>query len=422
MRFTSIIFLLTAILFLGACSEHNKKLTITTYLPGSDSHNAALAIKEVLADDGWDFTIITQSHQEGVEAVRNGDIDLAITSNDISIDPKGLRSLIPLYDEVLITLVNENSPLVEANTMEEILVIAKSSKLKIVFSHKGSYSQKFAQRLLTERGFEEDLYEAHYFPKKSEYVSGKIELVQLEKPDLINIVGNVDSEVIGKLMDLGYLFRNKVSQLDNLEASYFSSFALKMVRSFPVIIPAYTTSIKQTEAVVAPGLFASLISNKNLDDEIAYDLVRDIIRAQPELIRHNSNFFEMREDFDSRYLNYQIHPAAMNYFERDEPGFFERYAELGGVMFSMFVVFMTLMVTLNRIVKRRKKDRIDVYYLEVLEIRKNENYQQAMEQLMALETKALEQLVDEKLAADSSFVVFMQQLSQARLELNQKIK
>jgi hypothetical protein len=65
---------------------------------------------------------------------------------------------------------------------------------------------------------------------------------------------------------------------------------------------------------------------------------------------------------------------------------------------------------------------MDIYYLKVLKIRKNENHQQAIAQLLSLETKALEQLVDEKLAADSSFVVFMQQLSQARLELNQKIK
>jgi len=422
MRIKSIVFLLIIMLIFNGCSERHKKLTITTYLPGSDSYNAALSLKEVLVDDGWNFTIVTQTHDDGVEALRKGEVDLAITSNDISIDPKGLRSLIPLYDEVLLALTKENSPILEAKTMEEVLDIAKSNKLKMVFSHEGSYSQEFAKRYLTDRGFGENLYETHYFPKMSEYESGKVELVKIENPDIIYILGNVDSKIIGKLIDLGYTLRQTVSQIENLETSYYSSFALKMIRSFPVIIPAYATSIKQTEAVVAPGLYTSLISNKNLDDDIVYDLVRDIIRAQPELIRHNSNFFEMKEDFDSRYLNYQIHPAAVDYYERDEPSFFERYAELGGVMFSMFVVFMTFMVTLNSIVKRRKKDRIDVYYLEVLKIRKNKNYQEAMEQLLALETKALEQLVEEKLAADSSFVVFMQQLSQARLEINEKLK
>jgi TRAP-type uncharacterized transport system substrate-binding protein len=422
MRSITSAFLLITFFFLGSCSEQDKKLTITTYLPGSDSYNAAVAIKEVLSDDGWEFTIISNTHEKGIETLRNGKVDLAITSNDISIESKSLRTLIPLYSEVLVSLINEESPLLAANNLVEILSIAQSNRLKIVFSEKGSYSQLFANRMFNDLELTEDMYEAFYFPQGDEYNSGKLELVKSQMPDLITIMGNVDNEIIRELMDLGYVFRNKENLVENMDESYFSSLALKMVRSFPVAIPAYTVSEKQTTAVVAPGLFTSLISNKNLDDELVYDLVQDIIRAQPELIRYNSNFFDMSEDFDPRYLNFQIHPAAMDYYERDEPSIFERYAELTGVVFSMFVVFMTLMVTLNRVMKQRKKDRIDVYYLEVLKIRKNDNSQEAMEQLLALETKALEQLVEEKLAADSSFIVFMHQLSQARLELSEKIK
>lgn len=414
--------LVLLVLLVSGCTKPNKSLTISAFVPGSDSHKAAMAIKEVLADDGWDFTVISQTHEEGVEAVRNGKIDLAVTSNDISIDPKGLRSLIPLYDEVLVTLIHKNSALLEANTMDELLAIADSRKIKTAFSHKGSYSEKFSKRFLAIRGFTDELYESIYFPQQADYITGKIEMVKSENPDLINIVGNVDSEIIAKLMELGYLFRNRYNEIDHLEASYFSSSALKRVRSFPVIIPAYTASNNQTEAVVAPGIFTSLVSNKNLDDELVYELVRDIMRAQPELIRYNSNFFEMSEDFDARYLNYQVHPAALNYFDRDKPGFLERYAELGGVIFSMTVVLMGLLVTLNKIVNQRKKDRIDEYYLAVMEARKNSSFQEGLDKLTQLEERALNQMVDEKLAADSSYIVFLQMLNQAREELKAKLK
>jgi len=422
MRLASTIILLGITLLLGACSNRSKKLTITTYTPGSDSHNAALAIKEVLADDGWDFTIVTNTHEKGVEAVRNGDIDLAITSNEISINARGLRSLIPIYNEVLITLVKEESPLVSAKNLEELLAIAKSNRLNFMFSEKGSYSHLFAQQLLTDLDITENLYNAQYFPHGEEYKTGKIELVKTENPDLITIVGTVDNELIGSLMELGYLFRQQENMANNIEESFYSSFALKMARSFPVVIPEYTISKKQTEAVIAAGLYTSLISNKDLEDDVVYDLVRDIIRAQPELISFNSNFFEMSEIFDSRFLNYQIHCGAMDYCERDEPSFLERYAELAGVVFSMFVVFITLLFTMNRILKQRKKDRIDVYYLEVMKARKNVNYQEALTQLLKLEEKALQQMVDEKLAADSSYIVFQQLLLQARKELNTKLE
>ena len=422
MRLASTIILLGITLLLGACSNRSKKLTITTYTPGSDSHNAALAIKEVLADDGWDFTIVTNTHEKGVEAVRNGDIDLAITSNEISINARGLRSLIPIYNEVLITLVKEESPLVSAKNLEELLAIAKSNRLNFMFSEKGSYSHLFAQQLLTDLDITENLYNAQYFPHGEEYKTGKIELVKTENPDLITIVGTVDNELIGSLMELGYLFRQQENMANNIEESFYSSFALKMARSFPVVIPEYTISKKQTEAVIAAGLYTSLISNKDLEDDVVYDLVRDIIRAQPELISFNSNFFEMSEIFDSRFLNYQIHRGAMDYYERDEPSFLERYAELAGVVFSMFVVFITLLFTMNRILKQRKKDRIDVYYLEVMKARKNVNYQEALTQLLKLEEKALQQMVDEKLAADSSYIVFQQLLLQARKELNTKLE
>ena len=46
---------------------------------------------------------------------------------------------------------------------------------------------------------------------------------------------------------------------------------------------------------------------------------------------------------------------------------------------------------------------------------------QALQQLDALQTKALTHLVDEKLLADSSFVVFMKLVTDAKIELKDKL-
>lgn len=418
-RFLAHSLVLLSVLVSG-CTKPNKSLTISAFVPGSDSHKAAMAIKKVLADDGWDFTIISQSHKEGIEALRNGGVDLAITSNDISNDPTGIRSLVPLYREVLISLINENSPLLHTNNLEESINVLKSNEVKVVFSEENSYSHLFAKRILTNIGITDSLYESYYFPEKSNYDNGKLEMVKSLNPDIIYIVGNVDNEIIDKLMANGYSFKNNMNHIDHLDASYYSSLSVKKFRSFPVVVPAYSTSPSQKQAVVAYGLFSSLLSNKNLDDGLVYDLLSDLMRAQPELIRYNANFFDMSESFDLRYLNYQTHQGATDYFERNKPGFFERYAELGGVIFSMSVVIIGFLITLNKIVSQRKKDRIDVYYLAVMETRKNLNYKEALDKLTELEEKALNQMVEEKLAADSSYIVFLQMLNRTRVELEAK--
>lgn len=421
MRLAGTTFLLGITLLFGSCSGPKKKLTLTAYTPGSDSYQSALAIKEALHEEGWDITLISQRHEEGVEALRKGKVDLAITSNDISVDGTGLRTIIPLYKEVLVTLVREDSPILDWKSIDEILGVIELNKPTILFTYEGSYPHRFAERIIHLQGIKPDQYYSVFFKEHENFNDGKLEMVKSLMPDMVYLLGNMDNEIVGKLMDLGYIFENLENQIDNIEASYITSYADQMPRSFPVVVPTYTFSFKQSEPVVTLGLYTSLIANKTLDEATTYELAKDLMKVQPDLIKINHNFFDMSESFDRRMLNYKIHRGALSYFERDKPSIYERYAELSGVLFSMLVVVIGFIASMNRIVKQRKKDRIDVYYLEVLKIRKNGNYQEAMEQLLALETKALEQLVDEKLAADSSFIVFMHQLSQARLELGDKL-
>lgn len=410
-----------AVLITG-CSEPNKDLTLSVFITGSDSERAGQALKKALEEEGWNLTLVNQTHQEAVESIRAGKVDLAILSNDISIDSKGVRTLLPLYNEVLVTLVKEGSPLAKVEDFGEVVEIITSQRPTVLFSYENSYDHLFAKRMLSKEGITDDTYNAIFLPKVDDFENGIMDFIAQEKPDVIYTMATLDSKVISAVMELGYLFRNAETQVDNIDIAYVSSLASKMPRSFPLIVPARTFSRNQAEPVATLGLYTSLICGKHFDDESAYDLIRDVMYSLPELIKFNQNFFVITSDFDRRLLNFQMHPGAKNYFERHKPSFWERYAELGGVIFSMTVVLLGLLVTLNKIVTQRKKDRIDVYFLEVMEARKNSNYQEGLNKLTQLEEKALNQMVEEKLAADSSYIVFLQMLSQAREELKTKLE
>ena len=416
----ALLHLLSLILILSSCNQVNKKLSITAYTPGSDSHNAALALKEVLEEEGWKINVVSNSHQDGIEAVRSGEINLAVTSNDVSINSQGLRTIIPLYHEVLTVLVHKNSELAKIKTLPELRNLLEMEKPKVIFSEAGSYSQLLSKRLIEYQGISSDMYETYFFKESNgDYEEGKLETIKEIQPDAIYLVGSEDTDIVHKLMKLGYDFDQIEHQYENIEASATMSFANKMARCFPVVVPTYAFSIYQDRPILTLGIYSSLITGKNMNDATAYELAKEIVGSFPHLVTTNSSFVDLKEDFDRKLLNYKLHDGSRNYFDRDKPSFFERYAELSGVMFSMFVVFITFLVSMNRVMKRRKKDRIDVFYADAQKARVLEP-KTGLANLQQLEDKAFNQLISEHLSADASFIVFMQLVNEIRTELKEK--
>ncbi len=90
----------------------------------------------------------------------------------------------------------------------------------------------------------------------------------------------------------------------------------------------------------------------------------------------------------------------------------ERYANIFALIFSIVLVLGAASGSINRIFRRRKKDRVDVYYQDVMEVAsrpsKTQNEKRnCLEELQSLKTRAIQQLQNEKLVADESFIIFL---------------
>jgi len=126
-------------------------------------------------------------------------------------------------------------------------------------------------------------------------------------------------------------------------------------------------------------------------------------------------------------MNFPLHRGVKHYLECNKPSVFERYAELGGVIFSITVVLLDLINTVKNKIKQKKKDRIDEFYVDLLRIEKEIPYLHsiqvidiAREKVIQFKIRAFELLVHEKLTANESFRIFISLLSETLLLLDKK--
>ena len=104
----------------------------------------------------------------------------------------------------------------------------------------------------------------------------------------------------------------------------------------------------------------------------------------------------------------------MAYIERDAPSVYERYSGIAEVAVTLLIGVLRGGYALIRIYQIRRKDRIDVFYAEAISIRDAallstdlKVRQKGVADARALQNRAFDMLVHEKLAADESFRIFI---------------
>jgi len=158
-----------------------------------------------------------------------------------------------------------------------------------------------------------------------------------------------------------------------------------------------------------------LVARDDLDAAVVYDLVQELLRLRPALAALKPGLFQhLTDDIDSNSSTFVLHPGLLAYTQRDAPSVYERYSGVAEVVVTLFVALISATIAGMRIYRMRQKNRIDVFYRDAIAIRESVNdpssrdqVAAAVQQLLDLQTSAVEMLVDERLAADESFRIFM---------------
>jgi len=142
-----------------------------------------------------------------------------------------------------------------------------------------------------------------------------------------------------------------------------------------------------------------LVGNSALGEGAIYELSEYIFNHKLDLMRFDKMYKSIDESFLDRGMLYPLHIGTDQYLKRNLPSFFERYAELIALIFSVLVMLYGLIQGIRAKLVSIKKERIDLYFLEYADIRSQLDMptQKKIERLDELLQKAIFQMTDEKL-------------------------
>lgn len=387
---------LLALLCLVACEPRQASLRLV--LPESPIDQAvASSITSAINRESHLRLALTETSltdELAIDALMAGDADLALISNSMPYQ-EGVATVIPLYPTVL--HVGKTSDEVYPS-LAELLQDAK-----VYAGPEGSAARVMLRRILAQTELNDLGHEFIEEPGISNIpdvfvvfapVSPAIIRQQVREapPFTLSGIGPVDSAGTGSNIDAATLVN-----------PYFR----------PFVIPAGIYGELTPEPVLTLAVDKVLLARQDIDKSLVYDLINDLVRLRPALAAEQPGLFtELNGDFDAGRSTFVLHEGTQAYLQREAPSVYERYSGIAEVAVTVMVALGSATLAGVRIYRMRRKNRIDKFYTEVIRIRRSvadsdAERDTAIENIRSLQNKAFELLVDEKLAADESFRIFL---------------
>ena len=391
--------LLAGLVFLGGCGDQQSTFRLLVPAQLFDQEIAAelAAVFEQNSRHRIEIVSLPKSFETPLDALEAGYADLALTSN---VQPfrKGITTVMPLYPTVLHILYRKSRP---ADTAVHLLRGATVNA-----GPAGSASRQLLTEILHGLKLPQD---------EVTFVDGVDVL-----PDVNVLYLPISPERIREVLQeygaIGeYRFLSFGSPEDIGTGSAIDRAVLLNPRLSPFVIPVGTYDEIPEEPVLTVAVDKLLVSRPGMDEAVVYDLIGEIRRLQPALsARFPMLFQRLREEFDASGSTFVLHPGAQAFTQRDAPTFYERYSGVAEVLVTLVIGLISGSYAVVQIYNRRRKNRIDGFYKDVMAIRDSINERStaneraaAVERVRELQNTAFDMLIREKLAADESFRIFV---------------
>ncbi|MGE0430644.1 MAG: TAXI family TRAP transporter solute-binding subunit [Planctomycetota bacterium] len=186
----------------------------------------------------------------------------------------------------------------------------------------------------------------------------------------------------------------------------------------PVAVPARTYGDRPLAPVGTITVATLFVANKDVPEDVVKEVTRQLFENRSALLKAHAGAARFAEQPDVNRTPYPWHPGAWAHYHRNAPSWFVQYSETLSFGLTTFVLVGSGLITLRGIMRRRRKNRIDVYYLELesladrLQSAGNSlpEIRTVTSQLHGLRRRAYTELVAEQLEADASFVIFQDYL------------
>jgi TRAP-type uncharacterized transport system substrate-binding protein len=393
------VLLIAVVLLLGGCTEQSNTFRLLDPAQEIDREMAAqlVAVFEQNSPHRIEIVPLPADYDTALDALEAGVADLAFASN---VQPyrEGITTVMPLYPTVLHIVYRKDRP---ADSAEILLRGATVNA-----GPPGSASRRLLAGILDGLELRED---------DVSFAESSAEL-----PDVSVLYLPVSPESIeGALQEAGVADEYRFLSLGAVEdigtGSLIDRAVLVNPRLSPFVIPVGTYGDIPREPVLTLAVDKLLVATPGVEAAVVYDLIGEIRRLQPALAAtHPLSFRDLTREFDASGSTFVLHPGAQAFTHRDEPTFYERYSGVAEVLVTLVIGLISGGYAVIQIYNRRRKNRIDGFYRDVMAIRDSISERSsaaeraaAVERVRELQNEAFEMLMREKLAADESFRIFV---------------
>jgi TRAP-type uncharacterized transport system substrate-binding protein len=399
MRPVPILFVASIALLLTACDAATTELTIVRPTEVVD-RGIVEELEQVLEGNSpysVSLTEDTLSESEALDAVAAGTADFALVSNHL-LFRDDIATVMPLYPTVLHIGTN--------GAVDNALEMDLPAGTSVFAGPEGSTSRLVFSRIASRLGL---------MPGEFTYADDSD-----SRFDLVVVFAPISRETIAAIEDLREAYTEfqlaSMGTPDEIGSGKLVDAAVLLSPNFrPFIIPKGTYGEATATPVVTLAIDKMLVTRPDLDPALVYDLIGEIVRLQPALAENRPSLFQrLSGDFDTSRSIWVVHSGTQDYLHRDEPSVYERYSGIAEVVVTLFVALASASIAGVRLYRMRRKNRIDTFYARAMEIRRQAaatadaaERNRLAEEMRALQETAFAKLMDEKLAADESFRIFI---------------
>ena len=325
-----------------------------------------------------------------LDALASGTADIALVSNNMPFR-KGIATVMPLYPTVLHIGYTG-----DANVMDGPEALKGST---VFAGPPGSASRLMFERIVKRLGLSEEDFS---------YVD-----VEDEIPDVVVVFAPISPDRLAeypefKLSSLGS--PQGIGQGSLVDAAVLLNPTLR-----PFVIPVGTYGDATPEPVLTVAVDKMLVARTSLERLVVYDLINEIHRLRPAISAQRPGLFQdFSDDLDTGRSTFILHPGTLAYLQRSAPSVYERYSGIAELAVTVLIALVGAIFAGIRFFRRRRKNRIDMFYSETIRLRNSVTEEGGLEERAAviakirqLQNTAFEMLIDEKLAADESFRIFV---------------
>lgn len=381
-------------------------------------HALGTALGELLLSEGLAKSVTVRPTEGSVSnagMIETGSADLAIIQSDTPA-VENARLVAPLYQEVLHILV-------ASGVADQILEVGDLTARRVALGSLGSGTRQVSRRIL-----------GHFRVEPGEDLAiGPMEAVRALEEGTIDaafLLTSIPSAAVEELCA-----KDAVRFVSLGDAQELGNEADALALVFPALhattIPRSTYGTLPNRPIRTIGVTAQLVASSTLDGEFVRRVTEELIQHRTRLAGDEGQLTvasRIREQYRPEAVNLPYHPGAVAYYERSQPPFLVQYAETISLGLTLLVGVYSGFLALREWIRRRRKNRVDEYYLEAVghAVDPAETdlgiLRDRRRALIALRRTAFSDLVAEKLDANESFSILLEYINSELETIDRRVR